>query len=266
MKQILLTTLIVLTITSLFAQVTLQKTYDYSAAVVKLETLGYKYYIMDVPNSQCRIYNMDHSIFKTINCAVPGGYYLSDIKYISENLFNTDSKIELAYTYYQYVATTSSYYYNYGSKVVNESGTNLITIDGAQYIYAIQTGNTSYQFFAYCFDYAVYPEKVWTNIYSLPGTLVTATNIFGGQSAVSMNAYPNPATDIIKLDYDLPANVKSASLNVVNSNGRTVKNFMIDRHSDHLALSIGELSAGVYYYYIEYDNMHTLSKKMVVKK
>jgi hypothetical protein len=252
-------------VTALFAQVTLQKTYDYSASIVKLETQGYKYYLMDVPNSQCRIYNMDHSIFKTINCAVPGGYYLSDIKYISESLFNSDSKIELAYTYYQYVETTSSYYYNYGSKIINENGSNILTVDGAQYLYAIKTGETSYQFFAYCFDYSVYPEKVWTNIYSLPGTLVATTNFLGGQSAVSMNVYPNPATDIIKLDYELPTNVKSANLNVVDASGRAVKNYQIDRHSDYLALSIGELSSGVYHYYIEYDNMHTLLKKLVVK-
>lgn len=265
MKRILLSAWTVLVITTLSAQVTLQKTYDYSASVVKLETFGYKYFIMDVPNSQCRIYNIDHSIFKTISCAVPSGYYLSNITYISENLFDTDSKIELAYTYYKYVATTSSYYYIYGSKVVNESGINLITIDGAQYIYAIKTGDTSYQFFAYCFDYSVFPEKVWTNIYNLPGTLATDANTLCEQSAFSMNVYPNPASNVVNLIYELPQNIKSADLYMIDSNGRIVKKFLVDGHTDHLALSIGELSAGVYHYYLEYNNKRTSSKKLLVK-
>jgi hypothetical protein len=143
-----------------YGQITLQKTYNYSTAVVKLETLGYKYYLMDVLASQVRIYNMDHSIFKTINCSVPNGYYLADIKYVSENLFNSDSQIELAYTYYKYVPTSTSYYYIYGAKVINESGSNLLSIDGAQYIYVNKTGETEYKLFAYCYDYSVSPEKV----------------------------------------------------------------------------------------------------------
>ncbi len=248
-----------------FSQVTLQKTYDYSASVVKLETLGYKYYLMDVPNSQCRIYNMDHSLFKTINCAVPNGYYLSDIKYVSEKLFNSDSQVELAYTYYKYVATSASYYYSYGSKVVSESGSNLITIDGAQYIYANKTSDTEYKLFAYCFDYSVSPEKVWTNIYNLPGTLVSIQGLSQSQPNLFLNAWPNPATDIIRLEYELPANTRSARLNLADSNGRPVKNFRIDSHSDHVALDVNDLSSGVYFYFIEYDNLRSISKKIVVR-
>ncbi len=67
MKNIILIGLLVLTILNVHGQVALKKTYNYSTSVVKLETLGYKYYLMDVPNSQVKIYNMDHSIYKTIN-------------------------------------------------------------------------------------------------------------------------------------------------------------------------------------------------------
>lgn len=265
MKRFVLTGCFVLFIAVLFGQVTLQKSYNFSVSVVKLETHGYKYYLMDVPNSQCRIYNMDHSLFKTINCAVPTGYYLSDIKYVSENLFNTDSQIELAYTYYKYVATTTSYYYIYGSRIVNENGNNILTIDGAQYIYANKTGDTEYKLFAYCFDYSVSPEKVWTNIYSLPGTLMSVVSMTGYQPDVLLKAYPNPATDVIRLDYELPLNVKTASLSIYDSNGQKIKNFAIDSHSDHIAMNIGDLAAGTYLYNIEYNNTRSSSKKIVVQ-
>ena len=89
MKQIFSTLILLFSIATLHGQITLQHTYNYSTAVVKLETLGYKYYLMDVPTKQVRIYNMDHSLFKTINCTVPNGYFLADIKFVSENLFTT---------------------------------------------------------------------------------------------------------------------------------------------------------------------------------
>ncbi|MDP2336818.1 MAG: T9SS type A sorting domain-containing protein [Bacteroidota bacterium] len=265
MKRIILTGWFFLFIITLYGQVTLAKTYSYSTSIVKLETLGYKYYLMDVPNSQCRIYNMDHSIFKTINCNVPNGYYLADIKFVSENLFNTDSQIELAYTYYKYVSTSSSYYYMYGARIVNENESILQTIDGAQYIYVNKTGDAEYKLLAYCFDYSVSPEKVWTNIYNLPGTLVSVLNISGKQPDSFLNAYPNPATDLIRLEYQLPEKIKSASLFLADSNGRAVKSFQIDGHSDHLALNVNDLSTGVYLYYIEYGNSRTLSKKIIIK-
>ena len=265
MKQILLTLTLLFSFLAGYSQVTLQKTYSYSTTVVKLETLGYKYFLMDVPNSQVRIYNMDHSIYKTINCTVPNGYYLSDVKFVSQNLFNTDAQIELAYTYYKYVSTTSSYYYIYGSKIISESGNILQSIDGAQYIFINKTGESEYKLFAYCFDYSVSPEKVWTNIYSLGGTLVSALDISGKQSDSFLNAYPNPASETIRIAYELPENTKNANLFLVDANGHSVKNYQIDNHIDNLALNVNDLSSGVYQYYIEYGNTRTETKKIIIQ-
>lgn len=265
MKKTILTSVLALFISLLFGQITLQKTYNYSATVVKLETLGYKYYLMDVANSQCRIYNMDHSIFKTINCSVPSGYYLADMKYVSENLFNTDSKIELAYTYYKYIETATSYYYIYGSRIANESGTTLLTIDNAQYVYVNQTDSDEYKLFAYCLDYSVFPEIIWTNIYSLPGTSITGVLAADQEPNFSLNAYPNPSRDYVRIEYQLPANINNASLFLIDSNGRSVKDYQIDGHTDYLALNVDDLSKGVYYYFIKYDKFRTETKKIIVQ-
>lgn len=265
MKQILSTLLLMCSLVTLYGQITLQKSYNFSTSVVKLETSGYKYYLMDVPNSQCRIYNMDHSVYKTINCTVPSGYFLADIKFVSEKLFNSDSQIELAYTYYKYVATATSYYYSYGAKVAGENGSTILTIDGAEYIYVIKTGDAENKLFAYCFDYSVSPEKVWTNIYNIPGSLISALASPDSQPDILLNAYPNPASDVVKLSYALPVNVKSASLNLLDSTGKTIQNYRIDSHSDHIALNVGDLSTGVYHYYIEYGKLRTPSKKIIIQ-
>ena len=113
MKKLLITSIFFILFFALNAQVSLNKRYEYSASIVKLETLGYKYYLIDVSNEECCIYNLDHSLFKTITCNVPNNFYLADIKFVSENLFNNDSEIEILCNYYKYISTSTSYYYEY---------------------------------------------------------------------------------------------------------------------------------------------------------
>ena len=263
MKKLLFTGIFFTLFFALNAQVILDKKYDYSASVVKLETSGYKYYLMDVPNSQCRIYNLDHSLFKTINCDVPNNFFLADIKYISENLFDNDDGIELIYTYYKY--NTAQAYYEYDSKIIDENGSVLQTIDGAQYVYVNKTDDNIYKLFAYCFDYSVFPEKVWTNIYNLPGTPIVSAYLQKNEPSILLNAFPNPATQTVKVAYSLPENVNTGKLHLFDNNGKAVNQFNIDNHTDFLSLDVSLFSSGIYHYFIEYENTKTPSKKLIVK-
>ena len=198
MKKIAVSAFLVVLAFVLNAQVSLEHTYIYSAAPVEFETLGYKYYLMDIPNAQCRIYNMDHSLFKTINCTVPSGCYLFDIKFLSENLFDTDSGIELLYSWYKYYS--SSDYYDYDSKIINEDGSEIVFIDGALYNYVNKTGEDSYKLFSYCYNFSSYPEVVWTNIYSLPGIPVLSAVTYENDSEMLLDAFPNPASNTVKVN------------------------------------------------------------------
>ncbi len=263
MKKLFTTIILLTAFLAGSTQVTFEKKYDYSASVVKLETLGYKYYLMDVPNAQCRIYNLDHSLFKTINCPVPNNFYLADIKYISENLFDNDAGLELVYIYYNY--NTAQQYYEYDSKIINDDGSVIQTIDGAQYIVVNKTDDSVYKLFAYCFDYSIFPEKVWTNIYSLPGTPVVSAYLKNNGPEVLLNIFPNPATETVKVAYSLPDNVNSGELHLVDNTGRAVDRFIIDHHTDFLSLNISQYESGVYHYFIEYENTRTPSKKLVIR-
>ncbi len=263
MKTTTFFTLFLLLFTALTAQVTLDKKYDFSTTVVKLETLGYKYYLMDVPLGQCRIYNTDHSLFKTINCNVPSGFYLSDIKFLSENLFDTDAGIELLCTYYKY--NSSKDYYEYDSKIINEDGSQMIFIDGSLYNYVNKTGEKEYKLFSYCYDFSVSPEKVWTNIYSLPGSPVVIAAINPNNPEILLNAFPNPASQSLKVAYILPENVNQATLHLIDNSGKQVEQFVVDNHTDHLMLDVSRYQSGVYHYFIEYRNSRTESKKLVVR-
>ncbi|MDB4583900.1 T9SS type A sorting domain-containing protein [Draconibacterium sp.] len=265
MKKLILSTVFVLYVFITYAQVTLDKKYDYSTSVVKLKTEGYKYYLMDVPNAQCRIYNLDHSLFKTINCNVPTDFYLADINYISEKVFDDDSGIELVCTYYKYVPVGDSYYYEYDSKIINEDGSLIQEIDGGRYIYIVQTDEDIYKVFAYCYDYSVFPEKVWTNIYNLPESAVYSAFLNDNSPGILLDAFPNPASETVKVVYNLPENIASGKLHLIDNNGRLLEQFLIDNHSDHLALDVSSFVSGVYHYFIEYGNTKTESKKLVIQ-
>lgn len=262
MKQ-LLTTIILLASIALQAQVTLDKKYDYSTSVVKLETLGYKYYLMDVTLGQCRIYNTDHSLFKTINCNIPNGFYLSDLKFISEKTFDNDAGIELLCTYYTY--NSAKAYYEYNSKIINEDGSAMITITGSLYNYINKTGENIWKLFSYCYDYSVVPEKVWTNIYSLPGSPVVFSALNLNNPEVFLNAFPNPATQSLKVAYSLPKNVNQATLHLIDNTGKQVEQFVVDNHTDHLIIDVSRYQSGTYHYYLDYQNTKTQAKKLVVR-
>ncbi|QGY44386.1 T9SS type A sorting domain-containing protein [Maribellus comscasis] len=263
MKKIFVSSFFVLLAFVLNAQVILDHTYNYSATVVQFETLGYKYYLMDVPNSQCRIYNLDHSLYKTIDCSVPSGCYLSDVKFLSEKLFDNDSGIELLYTYYKYYS--GSAYYEYDSKIINDDGSQIVFIDGALYNYINKTGEDSYKLFSYCYDFSSFPEVVWTNIYSLPGTAVMNSVVFENSSKIFLDAFPNPASGTLKVNYNLPKDVSEGVLRLYDNSGRPVNHFTVDHFSDHLDLDVSQMGSGVYFYFIEAEGTKSPSQKLVVQ-
>lgn len=76
MKSSIVIVAVLLSGFALFAQPVLETTYSSSATICKLENTGEVYYLMDVLNKQCRIYNMEHSLYKTIALPIPDGYYL----------------------------------------------------------------------------------------------------------------------------------------------------------------------------------------------
>ena len=246
------------------AQVTLEKKYDYSTAVAEFETHGCKYFLMDVPNGQCRIYNLDHSLFRSVNCNVPGGYYLYDIKFLSESLFNNDPGIELLCTFYKY--DTNLQYYEYDSKIIDENGTQLIFIDGALYNYINKTGENEFKLFSYCYDFSVWPEKVWTNIYNLPGNPVSNLQGVSEVPEINMNAFPNPAEGKVKMAYSLPEGVSEGNLLLYDNTGKLAARYIVDNHTDHLLLDVSGYQSGVYHYFIEYGGLKCPAKKLVITK
>jgi hypothetical protein len=247
-KPILLLALTAIMVASR-AQIYLEKTYTASTGLTELAISGYKYFLMDVVNKQCQFYNMDHSAWKTINLNVPSGMYLYDIKFISETLFNTDNKVELAYIYYSY--DTTLLYSTYYTKVVNEDGTELLSIPGCAYLEVKAPGTNGTKMLAYVYDYSIILWTLNTLVYSLPGNLPGGIPVEGDRNL--NKPFPNPANSMITIPYRLPEGVNTGEMRLINGSGHVIKSFRVDRTFHELLIQTADLPKGVYHYQLKTD-------------
>jgi len=246
------------------AQISYENTYTgVSAAYIHLPAAGYKYYVMDVANKQCRLYNNDHSLWKTINLSIPANYYLCDIQYVTEDLFNTDNLIELLYVSCNYNSTYK--YYTYDTRIVNENGTLILSKPSAGYscVYPAETGS---KLLMWIYDFSVFPETVNTIVYSIPGKFNSLTTTSGGLKSTLLSAYPNPSTSEATIPYSLPSNVRQAELKLYTISGMQVKSYTVDHSFNSILVNTDDLPAGIYVYRIESDTYKSESAKLIVSR
>jgi hypothetical protein len=78
------------------------------------------------------------------------------------------------------------------------------------------------------------------------------------------NIYPNPATDMVTIDYSLK-NKDKAYIKVVNILGNVVKTIELSSGSSAAKFNVSDLSEGVYFYSIVVDRKVYKTKKLVIR-
>jgi hypothetical protein len=244
-----------------FSQISFEAEYGYSGTYAKLSNSGYKFYVMDVPAQQCRIYNTNHSIWKTINLDVPADHYLYDVRYVSENLFTNDNTLSLCYIYYSY--DVNNQYYTYTAKFIKENGTVLLSVEGCQYVY-VNTVDDDTKMTLYVYDYSISPYTISTLVYDLPGQLVSSGE--GSEFQVfNQQAFPNPARDYTIIPYELPESSHEGEIILTDSQGNTIQNYEVGRQFNDLMINTAQLPAGIYFYHLQSGNFRSEAKKIVVQ-
>ena len=247
------------------AQPVLEKTYTVSASICMMESVGEVYYSMDVVNRECRIYRMDHTLYKTIPLPTPQGYYLYNVQYVSENLFNDDNLVELVYTYSMYVETADSYFYTYETRLINENGNVLLSIPGAGFTDVIDTENDGKKFLVYIYDYSVIPYRTQTQVYALPESATKSEN-HDLSSYLMSDPFPNPSASVIHIPVELPPGVLSGSLELYDARGTRVLTYPVTESMQELVLPTHQLAPGTYVYHLGSGDMRSSPKKVVVSR
>lgn len=246
------------------AQISLEHEFTWlSAASVNLPTLGYKYYAMDAYNNKCIVYNTNYTIYKQINIPVPSGYYLVDIQYLTENLFNTDPKLEFLYVIYKYDSTLG--YGMYSTRVMSEDGTQLLQVDGGGYsiVYPAAQGS---KLFVWMYDFSLSAYSIATRVYSLPGTYTAGSGMPGADFTSTMQAWPNPAREFIYLP--IPENTHGTSLRVslITPDGKQIPINNFRQENQLINLPTSGIAPGTYFYRISNNEGVLNSGKIIITR
>ena len=79
------------------------------------------------------------------------------------------------------------------------------------------------------------------------------------------DVYPNPATNFVSIDFDIPLEVNEASITIVNLFGSVVKEQKIDTRGNNMKLDIVDLKEGVYFYSLNINGEIYCTKKLIIR-
>ena len=245
------------------AQPALEHTYPISATICNLEGSGDKYFAMDVASRYCRIYNMDHSPYRSISLTVPEDYYLYDIQHVSEHIFNQDDLIEFVYIYSKYNPTETSYYYSYETRVINENGEELLKVPGAGYSEILETEDGSRKFLVYVYDFYQIPATTQTMVYSLPDEPMKSGSI--QQQHRLGNPWPNPSHGTLNVPVKIPPGEGPGELILYNIHGQEVFRQPVGEEQEFIILPGGLLIPGTYVVKLKSEQGEGAGKKITIR-
>lgn len=276
-KITLLTATLILISKLLFGQFMLEFTYPGGSSLatsqndarqffmVQLEVEGYKYVKVDRIAKVVSFYHLNHSFWKSISFAAttfvpPYNYSSISILYISDHLFDLDDEIEFMYVNGGYDTS-----FVWITQIVNETGSILLTIDEAAPL--VKPNYAQQQLPIYNTPSGTKLIVSTTNgdakVYGLPGHLsnnsipnITQTDMLG-------NPNPNPATNIITIPYEIPADEKTGTIIIYDINGNEIKSYIVDHTFNDLTLSTSEFPDGIYLFSLFTSKGQIGSKKMI---
>lgn len=225
-----------------FGQITLEQTYNHSGTITELSDGEYKYFMMDAPLEECRIYNMDHTIYKTINLPVPDGFFLYDLKFVSRHLFNEDENIEVLYIYYKVDLINSQSVNTYGMKVMSENGTELLNLADAAHA-EIQCPGDEPKLLTWRYIWYDYYYLIYTNVYALGGGETKSLSI---TPTTNTNVYPNPAADYLMVQIPSEQALAGGDLLFSDIQGRRVLSIPFGPGVEKMNIPTGTLDPGSY--------------------
>jgi len=205
-------------------------------------------YYIATTNNQIKFYNMDYSLYKTVNIVPPTGYAINQSYMFSTNLFNTDNKVEFLVLFLQLGAPASDSYSTL--RLYNDEGT-LIKDFGYNYLFSCSSHKTNnnqcrLSILVYHFPQSGSTITYTTDIYSLPGTVTSVAQPLMENSSL-LPPYPNPANTTITLPYQLKQGEMSV-MRIFNLTGQLIETKQIDFVFDKLLLNVSSYTKGIYFY------------------
>jgi len=271
-----------------FAKMSSQLTFDFKYSPItttgsssfyftKFNTLGFKYVLVDQFNKIIKLYNVNHSLYSTINIpsSVSGGFYVA---FVSDNLFDLTNDIE-----YVVVTTASPSLYS-KMYIFKDNGTQIFYKDSANIgrnsdpdvtlsQNAVFYDGTALKMRVIRYSNGTSNASGW-EVYTLPGVLPCVSCSNGTITGIGERAeqpskeaifYPNPVSDQLKLKYTLPMDYKTAEIKIYDLQGKNIENYKIENTFEYLYLP-SNFNNGMYLYSLYVDNTLIKSEKVILTK
>jgi hypothetical protein len=246
----------------LHAQINLEHTYEGSASYhgagfINVSAGVNLYILQSNDGNQVKLYNEDHSLYKTVTITPPAGYKIVGLSLVSKKLFNANDNIEFIIIFRRSTADD-----NNDNMRLYDDGGNMIKDFGNAYSFnpsCIKISNG--QFKLVVFRYMIENSATLyysTDIYSLPGS-VPVVAIREGSSIESPSPYPNPSNSIVHLPYQLK-NGETSVMHIYNLQGQLLEQKQIDYAFHEILLDVSMYVKGVYIY-----EVNGISNKFIVE-
>jgi hypothetical protein len=257
MKKTYFLILMLLGYLSANSQITLEHTHTVAGSganltTVNLSSSGYKYVLTETESSQVKLYNTNHSLWKTLNIPTIEGFTLQAVFHISEGLFDINNEVEYVASYYNFSTNPAQFYV----KVVNENGTVIKDLPNRGYLGVGATSSNT-------FKLIVTDVDLIREVYSLPGTSSTLRIPNTDGVGTLGNSFPNPATHEITIPYELNNLNSTGLINIYDNTGKLVESLTIDKSFDNIQLDLSNYSSGLYHYNIILGGNKSISKSFV---
>jgi hypothetical protein len=129
-----------------YTQLSYEGTVDSRYKTVQLENGEFKYLKYNKKLQEIHIYSMDNSLWKTVKLPLPDHHILDEVKLVSQNTFNKDELVEIAYSCVVY-SHNSNYEdpnepfvnIDFTLNIINEKGEHLLKVDGSNEMEIIES-------------------------------------------------------------------------------------------------------------------------------
>ncbi len=278
MKRLLFALLLVSNFAS--AQITLEQDYPNTIYMRQLKlvhftTNGYKYLLTDA--TQIVLYNLNHSVFRTIPLPSLPGCTSFRVDWLSDELFNTNpADFEYVLTYSSTITNLRnvSVYDELGNVLLSRDSFELSShfpLDGERLPEVVHTVAGSKLMLINQFTFK-------TSVYSLPGMMpctMCDQGVISGIQPVNgttdtpqqlPSPYPNPTNSTTTIPYTLPDGVSSGTIVIYDFAGREVKRYAVTSAFTSLMLSGQDLANGTYSYNLESGETILPGRQFVIAK
>ena len=229
---------------------TLEHEYGSLVARTVLENSGEKYYTTQSPlNNQVKIYNADHSIWKTVDLPIPEEFYqVTEISNLSENKFNSDDLVEFTCGYkFDFFAFETLF----ENRVLNENGLSLLTVPDAFYLRLNELPNLNNKIIGLMDFGGVLAQPRSGTVYN---TGVLGTTNFN-KSNISIA--PNP----VKTEFTIFSTTAIVEVTIFDAIGKLI---LTKKASNLTKIQVQNLSNGIYFAKMKADNNTQFTQKIII--